>query len=33
MQLDDNFLFYDYSGGAMIQAVPSPQIGDVNHIF
>lgn len=28
-QLDDNFTFYDYPGGTMIQAGPAPQIGDV----
>jgi hypothetical protein len=29
-QLNDEFIFYDYDGGTMIQAGPYPQIGDVN---
>ncbi len=28
-QLDDDFIFYDYPGGVMIQAGPFPQIGDM----
>ncbi len=28
-QLDDDFIFYDYSGGTMIQAGAFPQIGDL----
>lgn len=28
-QLDDDFLFYDYLNGTMIQAGPFPQIGDI----
>jgi hypothetical protein len=28
-QLDDDFIFYDYQGGVMIQAGPFPQIGDM----
>ncbi len=28
-QLDDDFIFYDYLGGVMIQAGPFPQIGDM----
>ena len=28
-QLDDEFIFYDYPGGVMIQAGPFPQIGDM----
>ncbi|MCF6204536.1 MAG: DUF3396 domain-containing protein [Methylococcaceae bacterium] len=28
-QLDDDFIFYDFLGGVMIQAGPFPQIGDM----